>query len=65
MFGSRVNNPAWWDPPEDDHTCKSSSTFKGVDFPCDLEEEHPGPHVSSPKQKGHNAVVVWTDPEVL
>jgi hypothetical protein len=40
--------------------CPAYWELKGVKFPCDLEEGHPGPHVNYPKKKGHDAVIIWS-----
>ena len=60
MSDSRGYHSSSWYEPEDDHRCKSCWVFKGTDFPCDLEEDHPGPHINYPTKKGHDAAVIWT-----
>jgi hypothetical protein len=60
MVGSRVNNPAWWDPPEDPN-CGECWEFRGHKFKCDLWADHPGAHISYPKNEKETAIIIWSD----
>lgn len=56
-----VSHSTKWDDPPEDYGCRSYWEFKGVKFPCDLGEDHSGPHVSYPKKKEDDAVIIWTE----
>ena len=57
----RVAHSDSWNEPPDNRNCPARWIFKGVKFPCDLEENHFGPHVNYPKERGHDAVIVWRE----
>ena len=46
--------------PPDNRNCPAYWDYKGVKFPCDLEKTHFGPHVNYPKEKGTDAVIIWS-----
>ena len=50
-----------WNEPPNNRNCPARWNFKGAKFPCDLEEDHFGPHVNYPKERGHDAVIVWRE----
>ena len=59
----RVAHSASWDDPLEDYSCPAYWEFQGVKFPCDLGEGHRGPHLSYPKKRGHDAVIIWSNAE--
>lgn len=60
---SMVAHSSRWDDPPEDYSCPIYWEFRGIKFPCDLEDGHSGPHVNYPKKKGHDAVIIWNVPE--
>ena len=56
----RVAHSTSWDDPPDSRNCSHYWEFKGAKFPCDLKENHFGPHVNHPKERGHDAVIIWS-----
>jgi len=43
------------------YRCSSYWNFRGIIFPCDLPKNHQGPHLNYPKEKGHDALIVWSN----
>ena len=56
---SMVAHSSRWDDPPEDYSCPISWEFRGIKFPCDLEDGQSGPHVNYPKKRGHDAVIIW------